>query len=370
MYFVLGILLIFMFSSNFKLTQIASIAFIIGISFLPDMIQKASKDKHIKFNLAALIISAILQIAFLKKIHVQTFLLACLLSIPIPSFKISYVSFTSYSKGLLLYLILTMSIMCAELVIYYKSKSLILLVDITQFLYINIAVLIAIVVSAAAHQSATKRFSFGIMKIDYIGTCANFILKLICSCFFGFFIAFRFLAPVKVAGTGFITISILGSCAKLARYLFKCQKNVQTNVFKGLVYEVSASVIMVISNVIIKAFEYSWLDPLVAIVLIVLNILSTVTAFKNSISMLLLTSDKANVPEVTAMLQNYGLVDNLNIYDISDSFSVATTTITKYDTISISHYQEMLTQIISQFQQSHIHDVTVEILSNAQDQYV
>lgn len=220
-------------------------------------------------------------------------------------------------KNLLFSIVLNIVITASQVIGGILSGSLALLSDALH----NFSDVLSLVFSYVAHKLSRKKASFnhtfGYKRAELIAAFVNAIILIIVALFLIYGATERFFNPQKIASGLVIWLSILGIAANgLSAMLLKkeAQKNLNMkSAYLHLFTDMLASVAVLIGGLLMKYFQWYWVDSVLTLLIAIYLIVVGFDLLKNSTQMLMLfTPNHIDINEIVNEVHKISGTDKLH----------------------------------------------------------
>jgi cobalt-zinc-cadmium efflux system protein len=262
--------------------------------------------------------------------------------------------FRSYErKKLLITIVLTGTMMIAEILGGIFTGSLALMSDAGHMLTHSAALLISFLAILYAGRPATKEKSFGFYRVEILAALLNGVTLLIITGFILWEAYKRILNPRPIAGMEMMIIGVVGLLVNIATalLLWKVSKeslNVRS-AFIHMIGDTGSSVGVVIGAVIIYFTGFYIIDPILSIIIAILILIWSFSLIRDSVRILMeSTPGNINIGELKSgiITQNAKVKDihDLHIWEITSNMYCMTAHIIIED-MDVSQTQQLLDEI-------------------------
>lgn len=262
--------------------------------------------------------------------------------------------FRSYErKKLLITIVLTGTMMVAEILGGIFTGSLALISDAGHMLTHTAALLVSFLAILYACRPATKEKSFGFYRAEILAALLNGITLLIITGFILWEAYKRILNPRPVAGMEMMIIGVIGLLVNIvtALLLWKASReslNIRS-AFIHMLGDTGSSIGVVIGAIIIYFTSFYIMDPILSIIIAILILVWSISLIRDSVRILMESTPKnINIGELKSgvIAQNAKVKDihDLHIWEITSSMYCMTAHIIIED-MDVSQTQQLLDEI-------------------------
>ncbi|MCL6086843.1 MAG: cation diffusion facilitator family transporter [Actinobacteria bacterium] len=222
-------------------------------------------------------------------------------------------------KRLLTAIILTGTMMIAELTGGFITGSLALLSDAGHMFTHAFALLISFLAILYAARPATKERSFGFYRVEIIAALFNGITLLAITVFIVWEAYKRIINPQPVSGKGMFIIAVIGLIVNIitALILWKASReslNVRS-AFTHMIGDAGSSVGVVIGAIIIYFTDLYIVDSIFSIIIAILILIWSISLIRDSVRILMESTPK----DINMNLLKKSLIENMSeIRDVHD----------------------------------------------------
>ncbi len=263
-------------------------------------------------------------------------------------------NFRSYErKKLLITIVLTGTMMVAEILGGIFTGSLALISDAGHMLTHAFALLVSFLAILYACRPATKDKSFGFYRAEILAALLNGITLLVITGFILWEAYKRILNPRPIAGMEMMIIGVVGLLVNIATalLLWKASKeslNVRS-AFVHMLGDTGSSVGVVIGAVIIYFTGFYIIDPILSIIIAILILIWSFSLIRDSVRILMESTPKnINVGELKAgvISQNAKVKDihDLHVWEITSNMYCMTAHMVIED-MNVSQTQQLLDDV-------------------------
>jgi cobalt-zinc-cadmium efflux system protein len=262
--------------------------------------------------------------------------------------------FRSYErKKLLITIVLTGTMMIAEILGGIFSGSLALISDAGHMLTHAAALLVSFLAILYARRPATKEKSFGFYRAEILAALLNGITLLIITGFILWEAYKRILNPRPVAGMEMMIIGVIGLLVNIATALLLWKASRESlnirSAFIHMLGDTGSSVGVVIGAVIIYFTGFYIIDPILSIIIAILILVWSFSLIRDSVRILMESTPKnINVGELksglitrNAKIKN---IHDLHIWEITSNMYCMTAHIIIED-MNVSLTQQLLDEM-------------------------
>jgi cobalt-zinc-cadmium efflux system protein len=269
-------------------------------------------------------------------------------------------------KNLLFSIVLNLVITIAQVIGGIISGSLALLSDALH----NFSDVLSLVFSYVAHKLSKKKASvnhtFGYKRAELIAAFVNAITLIIVALFLIYGATERFFNPQKIASELVIWLSILGIVVNgLSAILLKNDADKNLNMksaYLHLFTDMLASVAVLIGGLLMKYFQWYWVDSLLTLIIAIYLILVGFDLLKKSTQMLMLfTPVHIDINEIISEVHKIPGVNKLHhihVWHLNDDELHLEAHLDCKEDIKMSEFNEILHKmehiLLDKFQINHI----------------
>jgi cobalt-zinc-cadmium efflux system protein len=269
-------------------------------------------------------------------------------------------------KNLLFSIVLNLVITIAQVIGGIISGSLALLSDALH----NFSDVLSLVFSYVAHKLSKKKASvnhtFGYKRAELIAAFVNAITLIIVALFLIYGATERFFNPQKIASELVIWLSILGIVVNgLSAILLKNDADKNLNMksaYLHLFTDMLASVAVLIGGLLMKYFQWYWVDSLLTLIIAIYLILVGFDLLKKSTQMLMLfTPVHIDINEIISEVHKIPGVNKLHhihVWHLNDDELHLEAHLDCQENIKMSEFNEILHKmehiLLDKFQINHI----------------
>ncbi len=164
--------------------------------------------------------------------------------------------------------IVTFGFATIEYVTGIVTGSLALKADAGHMVVDSMSLVVALVSALIATKTANERYTFGFSKIQIPAAIINILLIVLIIFHIGADAIQRFSDPVSVSATGMLPVAILGLIVNVAVFFLLHDKNANTNIRAAQLHvlgDMLGSIGAIIGALLIIAFGWQWIDPLISV---------------------------------------------------------------------------------------------------------
>lgn len=272
-------------------------------------------------------------------------------------------------KNLSISIVLNIGITVVQIIGGFISGSLSLLSDALH----NFSDVISLILSFVAHKLAKKKASasstFGYKRAELLAAFINAATLIIVAVFLVYEAIERFSAPVVISSNLVIWLSILGIAFNgFSAVILKKDADHNLNMrsaYLHLFTDMMASVAVLAGGILMKYFQWFWVDSLITLGIAVYLILMSFDLLKSSVKMLLLFTPKdLNIEEIAkkihAVTGEHRLY-HIHLWHLNDNELHFEAHLDCKENISISDFNIIVTEIEEVlFHQFHISHSTIQ----------
>lgn len=269
-------------------------------------------------------------------------------------------------KNLLFSIVLNLVITVAQVIGGILSGSLALLSDALH----NFSDVLSLVFSYVAHKLSRKKASvnqtFGYKRAELIAAFVNAMTLIIVALFLVYGAIERFFNPEEIKSGLVIWLSILGIVANgLSAILLKNDADKNLNMksaYLHLFTDMLASVAVLIGGLLMKYFQWFWVDSVLTLLIAVYLLIVGFDLLKNSTQMLMLfTPVHIDINEIVSevhKIKGVNKLHHIHVWHLNDEELHLEAHLDCQEDIKISEFNEILHQmehvLFDRFQINHI----------------
>jgi len=272
-------------------------------------------------------------------------------------------------KNLSISIFLNIGITLAQIIGGFISGSLSLLSDALH----NFSDVISLILSFVAHKLAKKKpnssSTFGYKRAELIAAFINAATLIIVAVFLIYEAIVRFSEPVVISSNLVIWLSVLGIVFNgFSALLIKKDADHNLNMrsaYLHLFTDMMASVAVLVGGVLMKYFQWFWVDSVITLVIAVYLILMSLDLLKSSTKMLMLfTPEDLDIEEIVKKIHevtgNHRLF-HIHVWHLNDNELHFEAHLDCKENISISDFNGIVSQIEEVlFHDFHISHCTIQ----------
>lgn len=271
-------------------------------------------------------------------------------------------------KALLLAFLLTTGFMLAEAVGGYLTNSLALLSDAGHMLSDAVSLGLSLLAFKIGEKRPTSEKTYGYKRIEILAALFNGITLVIISIYILVEAIRRFQEPVEVAGTGMLTIAIVGLFINIGSAFILMRGDTSENLnlrsaFLHVLGDLLGSVGAIVAALLILFFGWEIADPIASILVSILVIVSGWRVTRDTLHILMEGKPRnVNIEEIRSSLTTIPSVRNvhdLHVWAVTSDFPTLTCHITVEQGINTQRVLGEATKRIRE--QFHIEHVTIQI---------
>jgi cobalt-zinc-cadmium efflux system protein len=183
-----------------------------------------------------------------------------------------------------------------------------------------------------AKTAPDTRYTYGLRSTSILAALANALLLMLACGAIGWEAVHRFTSPAPVAGMTVAVVAAIGVAVNgLSAWLFMSGSKDDINIrgaYLHMAADAAISLGVVISGLVIMGTGWTWLDPAVSIVIVLLILISTWSLLKESLRMVLAAvPDNVDSAKVTAFLRarpGVSAIHDLHIWAMSTTETALT----------------------------------------------
>ena len=269
-------------------------------------------------------------------------------------------------KNLLFSIVLNLVITTAQVIGGLISGSLALLSDALH----NFSDVLSLVFSFIAHKLSKKKASvnqtFGYKRAELIAAFVNAMTLIIVALFLIYGATERFFNPQEIASELVIWLSILGIVVNgLSALMLKNDADKNLNMksaYLHLFTDMLASVAVLIGGLLMKYFQWFWVDSLLTLIIAVYLLIVGFDLLKNSTQMLMLFTpvhiDINKIIEEVHKVKGVGKLHHIHVWHLNDDELHLEAHLDCLEDIKMSEFNEILHKVehvlFDKFQINHI----------------
>lgn len=269
-------------------------------------------------------------------------------------------------KNLLFSIVLNLVITVAQVIGGILSGSLALLSDALH----NFSDVLSLVFSYVAHKLSRKKASvnqtFGYKRAELIAAFVNAMTLIIVALFLVYGAIERFFNPEEIKSGLVIWLSILGIVANgLSAILLKNDADKNLNMksaYLHLFTDILASVAVLIGGLLMKYFQWFWVDSVLTLLIAVYLLIVGFDLLKNSTQMLMLFTpvhiDINDIVSEVHKIKGVNKLHHIHVWHLNDEELHLEAHLDCQEDIKISEFNEILHQmehvLFDRFQINHI----------------
>ena len=271
-------------------------------------------------------------------------------------------------KAFLFSIGLNLGFVIVEFVMGFYSHSLALFSDAGHNLSDVASLSLSLLAFKLSKHPANTRFTYGLSKSTVLASLANAILLLIIVGSIGLEAIDRFRNPVAVKG-GYITLvaSIGIVLNTLSALLFRKHKEKDLNLkgaYLHLLMDAFVSVAVVLAGIFITYTGYTWIDPLISILVMVVIILSTwkllTESLKLSLDAVPYSIDLAQVKAQVLKISGIKDIHHIHIWALSTTQNALTAHLLLEGGLEEQQIHEIKQKVKHTLDHLNIHHCTLE----------
>jgi len=269
-------------------------------------------------------------------------------------------------KNLLFSIVLNLVITAAQIIGGLISGSLALLSDALH----NFSDVLSLIFSYVAHKLSKKKASvnqtFGYKRAELIAAFVNAMTLIIVALFLIYGATERFFNPHEIASGLVIWLSILGIVANgLSVLILKNDADKNLNMksaYLHLFTDMLASVAVLIGGLLMKYFQWYWVDSLLTLIIAIYLIIVGFDLLKKSVQMLMLFTpvhiDIEEIVKEVHRISGGGKLHHIHVWHLNDDELHLEAHLDCLENIKMSEFNEIVHQVehvlFDKFQINHI----------------
>ena len=272
-------------------------------------------------------------------------------------------------KNLSISIILNIGITVAQIIGGFISGSLSLLSDALH----NFSDVISLILSFVAHKLAKRKpnssSTFGYKRAELLAAFINAATLIIVALFLIYEAIVRFSEPVVIASNLVIWLSVLGIAFNgFSAIILKKDADHNLNMksaYLHLLTDMMASVAVLAGGILMKYFQWFWVDSVITLALAIYLILMSLDLLKSSVKMLLLfTPQDLNIEEIAKKIHtvtgNHRLY-HIHLWHLNDNELHFEAHLDCKENISIAEFNTIVAEIEEVlFHDFHINHCTIQ----------
>ncbi len=259
----------------------------------------------------------------------------------------------SKGRNLLISIVLNILITIAQVVGGLLSGSLALISDALH----NFSDVVSLIVSYVANRYATKKASFdktfGYKRAEIIAAFVNASTLMIVALYLIYEAIARFVHPKEIESGLVIWLALLGIVANglsvlLLRKDSKDNMNMRS-AYLHLITDMSASVAVLIGGLLMKYFNWFWVDSVLTLIIALYLLVMGYDLLKNSFRVLMLFSpedvDLKELRDAISAFPEIKNVHHMHIWQLNEKENHLEAHIDFYEDITLSQFDEILNRV-------------------------
>lgn len=272
-------------------------------------------------------------------------------------------------KNLLFSILLNILITVAQVIGGILSGSLALLSDALH----NFSDVISLVLSLFAHRlskkDANENRTFGYKRAEIIAAFVNSITLIIVAIFLIYEAFIRFTNPIIISSNLVIGLSFLGIVFNgISAIILKKDSEHNINMksaYLHLFTDMLASVAVLIGGLLMKYFQWFWIDSVMTILIAVYLIFVGIDLLRTSTKMLMLfTPDHINIKEIVSevhKISGVGKLHHIHVWNLNDEELHLEAHLDCSNDIKMSEFNNLLHQIeLVLYEKFHINHINIQ----------
>ena len=203
--------------------------------------------------------------------------------------------------------------------------SLALLADAAHMLSDVAGLSVALIAQQLVERRATARHTYGLQRAEVLGAQANGLTLLVVAAWVVFEAARRVGNPSDVVGGGLLVVAALGLCVNVGSAVLLARAGGESLNMRGalvhMVLDAAGSVGAIVAGVAVVAWDATWVDPAVSILIAVLVVWSAWGLLRDTTQVLLEGTprgmDPAAVEAAIAAQSNVDAVHHLHLWNLA-----------------------------------------------------
>lgn len=241
-------------------------------------------------------------------------------------------SVNSFSKPLIIGIILNISFVIIEVIYGVISNSVALIADAGHNFSDVISLVLALLAVFLMKKRSTGKFTYGYKKASILIALLNSVLLLIALGGICREAILRFYEHSPVNGNTVIIVAFIGIIINgLTAYLFVKGKDKDLNIKSAFLHMLTDTLVsagVVVSGIFIVLFNVYWLDPVMSLIIVVIIFIGTWKLLKETISLSIdavpANIDLSEVKKYLNSLKGIVNVHDLHVWSLSTSQSALT----------------------------------------------
>ena len=272
-------------------------------------------------------------------------------------------------KNLLLSIVLNIVITVAQVIGGILSGSLALISDALHNFSDVLSLIISYIANKLSKKKASLNQTFGFKRAELIAAFVNAITLIVVALFLVYEASHRFLNPETIKSNLVIWLSLLGIFVNgLSALMLKKDANHNLNIksaYLHLFTDMMASVAVLIGGILMKYFQWFWVDSLMTWIIAIYLIIVGVDLLKSSTKMLMLfTPEHINIKELVREVHKIPGVNKLHhihVWHLNDNELHLEAHLDCTKDIKMSEFNELLQKVEHVlFDQFHINHINIQ----------
>ena len=212
--------------------------------------------------------------------------------------------------------VLNLSITVAEVVGGLLSGSLALLSDSLHNLSDTVAIALSYIANKVAQRPKNPKKTYGYKRTEILAALINSTVLLAISMFLIVEAIQRWRHPETIDGTLMIVVAVIGLIANLASvYLLEKDSHHSLNIkssYLHLLSDTISSLGVVFGGIAIKVWDFTWIDPLITLLISVYIIRETWKIIRTTVDILMQSSANLDYDKLKSEIESIDHVQNLH----------------------------------------------------------
>lgn len=272
-------------------------------------------------------------------------------------------------KNLLLSIVLNIVITVAQVIGGILSGSLALISDALHNFSDVLSLIISYIANKLSKKKASLNQTFGFKRAELIAAFVNAITLIVVALFLVYEASHRFLNPETIKSNLVIWLSLLGIFVNgLSALMLKKDANHNLNIksaYLHLFTDMMASVAVLIGGILMKYFQWFWVDSLMTWIIAIYLIIVGIDLLKSSTKMLMLfTPEHIDIKELVREVHKIPGVNKLHhihVWHLNDNELHLEAHLDCTKDIKMSEFNELLQKVEHVlFDQFHINHINIQ----------
>lgn len=272
-------------------------------------------------------------------------------------------------KNLLLSIVLNIVITVAQVIGGILSGSLALISDALHNFSDVLSLIISYIANKLSKKKASLNQTFGFKRAELIAAFVNAITLIVVALFLVYEASHRFLNPETIKSNLVIWLSLLGIFVNgLSALMLKKDANHNLNIksaYLHLFTDMMASVAVLIGGILMKYFQWFWVDSLMTWIIAIYLIIVGIDLLKSSTKMLMLfTPEHIDIKELVREVHKIPGVNKLHhihVWHLNDNELHLEAHLDCSKDIKMSEFNELLQKVEHVlFDQFHINHINIQ----------